>query len=179
MMQTCTFMANYLLYRSTGSLYRVSVSKSNNKAVTTASTSISPSIQRPLPYTTAYFPDTIVATSGTESTRYTVLRGPCGSVSALSQPTEREDSLSRKYSDRPWYEMDYNFSISSNTRLADDINPYATTHNSAIPYDRTASRSRISRSRASSLPCNRNMARRLPAPSRYADTATAVLSTEC
>ena len=153
----------------------------------TRSASASPSDQRASPYASVYYlPDTIAATSGTDSTRYTVLKGPSGPVPTLSLPTEREGSSilpsSKHRSERPWYEMDCDF---SNAKL-DDINPYATTHNSAIPYDRcTTSGSSSSRSRASSLPCISNKPRRWPvqaAPVWRAKTvsaATAVLSTDC
>ena len=51
-------------------------------------------------------------------------------------------------SGRPWYQTDSDFSISSNSRR-DDINPYATTHNSAIPYSNATSRSSLPSSRGS------------------------------
>ena len=54
-------------------------------------------------------------------------------------------------SGRPWYQADSDLSISSNSRQ-DDINPYAITRNSAIPYSNATSRSSLpSSSRGGSL----------------------------
>lgn len=86
---------------------------------------------------------------------------PTSTITENRRPPPNGTGTSSNAGGRPWYQADSDLSISSNSRQ-EDINPYATTRNAAIPYSNATSRSSLPSSRGS-LPQVNGSPRTLPA----------------